>query len=77
MNLKDKIVLVTGGSQGIGLDTAIKLKSKGAIVLINARDKSRLDAAGQEQGLVTLQGDVSKETDVKRFMHLLWKSTAD
>ncbi len=40
MNLKDKIVLVTGGSQGIGLDTAIKLKSKGAIVLINARDKS-------------------------------------
>ncbi|TDJ03432.1 MAG: SDR family oxidoreductase [Caldithrix sp.] len=67
MNLKDKIVLVTGGSQGIGLDTAIKLKSKGAIVLINARDKSRLDAAGQEQGLVTLQGDVSKETDVKQI----------
>jgi len=67
MNLKDKIVLVTGGSQGIGLDTAVKLKSKGAVVLINARDKSRLDAAAQEHGLVTIQGDVSKETDVKQI----------
>jgi len=67
MNLKDKIILVTGGSQGIGLDTAIKLKSKGAVVIINARDKSRLDAAGQEHGLVAVQGDVSKETDVKRI----------
>ena len=67
MNLKDKIVLVTGGSQGIGLDTAVKLKSKGAVVLINARDKSRLDAAAQEQGLVAIQGDVSKEADVKQI----------
>jgi len=67
MNLKDKIVLITGGSQGIGLDTAIMLKSKGAVVLINARDKSRLDAAAQEQGLVAIQGDVSKEADVKRI----------
>ncbi len=67
MNLKDKIVLVTGGSQGIGLDTAVKLKSKGAVAIINARDKSRLDAAAQEHGLVTIQGDVSKETDVKQI----------
>jgi len=42
MNLKDKIILVTGGSQGIGLDTAIMLKSKGAVAIINARDKLRL-----------------------------------
>ncbi len=66
MNLTDKIVLVTGGSQGIGLDTAIKLKSKGAVVIINGRDKSRLEAVGKEHGLVTIQGDVSKETDVKQ-----------
>jgi len=57
----------TGGSQGIGLDTAIMLKSKGAVAIINARDKSRLDAATKEHGLVTIQGDVSKESDVKRI----------
>ncbi len=67
MNLKDKIILVTGGSQGIGLDTAVKLKSKGAVAIINARDKSRLDAAGKEHGLITIQGDVSKESDVKQI----------
>ncbi len=66
MNLTDKIVFVTGGSQGIGLDTAIKLKSKGAVVIINGRDKSRLESVGEEHGLVTIQGDVSKETDVKQ-----------
>ena len=54
MNLKDKIVLVTGGSQGIGLDTAVKLKSKGAVAIINARDKSRLDI----KGLVVIAGTI-------------------
>jgi 3-oxoacyl-[acyl-carrier protein] reductase len=67
MNLTDKVVLISGGSQGIGLDTAIKLKSKGAVVVINARDKSRLESAGKENDLITIQGDVSKEPDVKNI----------
>jgi len=72
MNLSEKIVLITGGSQGIGLDTAVKLKSKGANVIINARDESRLEEAGQKHSLVTIKGDVSKESDVEdiySFVH--------
>jgi 3-oxoacyl-[acyl-carrier protein] reductase len=67
MTLKNKVVLITGGSQGIGLDTALKLKAKGAVVIINARDKSRLESASKENNLNFVQGDVSKETDVKNI----------
>lgn len=67
MNLQDKIILVTGGSLGIGLATAVMLKSKGAEVVINARNKSSLEEAGQAHGFLTIQGDVSKEADVKRI----------
>jgi 3-oxoacyl-[acyl-carrier protein] reductase len=67
MNLKEKIILITGGSLGIGLDAAIKLKAKGAFVIINARDKSRLESVGKQYDLITIAGDVSKETDVKNI----------
>lgn len=71
MNLKDKIVLVTGGSRGIGLETAKMLKSKGAIVLINARDKSRLQKVEAEYGLIGIQGDVSMEAEVKNIYSII------
>ena len=48
-----KVVLVTGGSSGIGLATALKLAQAGATTLICGRDQSRLDAAcaqAQAQG---------------------------
>lgn len=64
MDLRDKIVLVTGGSQGIGLATALKLKSRGAVVVVNARNQSRLEQIRKENDLATIQGDVSEEKDV-------------
>ncbi|MCB0747169.1 MAG: SDR family NAD(P)-dependent oxidoreductase, partial [Ignavibacteriae bacterium] len=39
MNLKDKVILVTGGSAGIGLSTAKMLKEKGAKVIITGRNE--------------------------------------
>ncbi|MFT7775261.1 SDR family oxidoreductase [Roseateles sp.] len=43
-----KVVLVTGGSSGIGLAAAIKFAEAGAITLICARDQSKLDEAVKE-----------------------------
>ena len=40
-----KVVLVTGGSSGIGLATAHRLAAAGAITLICGRDEARLAEA--------------------------------
>jgi len=43
-----KVVLVTGGSSGIGLAAACKFAEAGAVTIICARDAEKLDAAVQE-----------------------------
>ena len=64
MELKNKIILVTGGSLGIGLETAKMLKERGAKVIITGRNKERLDKAAQENGLIPVVSDVSIEDNV-------------
>ena len=43
-----RVVLVTGGSSGIGLASALKLAAAGGVVIIAARDPAKLEAAQQE-----------------------------
>src|SRR5690349_16968413 len=43
-NLKDKVALVTGASQGIGRDTALALAEAGAKVAVAARNEEKLSA---------------------------------
>ena len=42
-SLKDKIVLVTGASSGIGRSIAIECSRMGAKVILTARNKERLE----------------------------------
>jgi NAD(P)-dependent dehydrogenase (short-subunit alcohol dehydrogenase family) len=46
--VRDKVVVVTGGSSGIGHATARKLADAGAKVVIIARDPEKLDATRKE-----------------------------
>lgn len=46
-NLKNRLALVTGSSQGIGLAVAEGLASAGARVVLNGRDGQKLEAARQ------------------------------
>ena len=47
-SLKNRVALVTGSSQGIGLAIAEGLADAGALVVLNGRDTAKLDAAAQQ-----------------------------
>ena len=53
MNLQDAKVLLTGGSLGIGKETAKLLVASGARVIITGRDKKRLEKAAAETGALS------------------------
>ena len=68
MKLKDKVAFITGGTSGIGLESARLFLSEGAKVAIVGSNKQRLETAGKELNGETLlvQADVRKVTDIER-----------
>lgn len=65
MNLNAAKVIITGGSTGIGYETAKQLISKGAKVVICSRNKSEIEKAAQEIGAIGILADISNEAAVK------------
>jgi len=71
-----KVVLVTGGSSGIGLAAAHKLAEAGAITIICGRDEDKLAQAKQEiqdrgYDVVTYAADVSDMAECDRLVQTL------
>ncbi|KAI1077227.1 NAD(P)-binding protein [Whalleya microplaca] len=70
-NVKDLIVVVTGGGTGIGLLITQALESNGAIVYIIGRRKESLEKAAstaKHGNIRPIQGDVTSKTDLERIV---------
>lgn len=70
MQISGKLALVTGGTDGIGLEIARHLKAQGATVIVCGRRKERLDQAAGE-GLEALTADLSSVAGVDALVAAL------
>ncbi len=74
--VRGKVVLITGGSSGIGLATAHKVAEAGGITIICGRDEDKLAEAKKEitdRGfdVITYSMDAADMADCDRFVKLL------
>ncbi|XP_053608502.1 3-oxoacyl-[acyl-carrier-protein] reductase FabG-like [Plodia interpunctella] len=76
MSFKNKVVIVTGASSGIGAATAIAFAKEGANVVLVGRNETKLAKTeakcaenGKQEGTLVIKADVSKSNDAKRIIY--------
>lgn len=67
-NLSNQVVLVSGGSSGIGLGIANAFADEGAKVAISSRSESTLKEVAADRQLLTRACDVGNLEDVKKLV---------
>ncbi|TGV17733.1 SDR family NAD(P)-dependent oxidoreductase, partial [Mesorhizobium sp. M4B.F.Ca.ET.143.01.1.1] len=67
MSLKDRKIVVTGGSRGLGLGLVEALVGQGAEVTVVARGAEALEAVGARLGVATIAADVTDEDAAYRI----------
>ena len=74
LGLKDKVAVITGGSEGIGRATAFSLGREGARVVVCARRLEVLHKAADDVAeatgaeIVAVQADVTNKADIERLI---------
>jgi short-subunit dehydrogenase len=69
MEIKNKVIIVTGASDGIGLATARKLAAAGAKVVLAARSDEKLAKIAHElPGSVAVHTDMTQQADIQNLI---------
>src|SRR6201991_2919399 len=68
MKLNNKVAFVTGGTSGIGLETAKLFQAEGAHVVLVGSNEERLAAVGKELNgkALLVRADIRKVADIER-----------
>lgn len=72
-NIKDKVIVITGASSGLGLAAARRLAQQGACLVLGARRIERLqqladELNGEGHRAIAVEADVTRLDDVKRLV---------
>ncbi len=67
MDLRNKVVVVTGSTKGLGRAIACEFLKNQAKVVINARNKKGLEEVAKEIGAIGCAGDATKESDMQKL----------
>jgi NAD(P)-dependent dehydrogenase (short-subunit alcohol dehydrogenase family) len=73
MHLKDKVVVITGGSQGFGKALAKFLSEEGSQVIISSHEKEDLESASKELGVDNFLANVTSMEDIRRLGEYAFK----
>jgi 3-oxoacyl-[acyl-carrier protein] reductase len=65
MQIENSVVFLTGGSSGIGKETAKQLVAKGAIVYITGRESQKLKSVAAEIGAHPLQVNMNSDEELQ------------
>jgi NAD(P)-dependent dehydrogenase (short-subunit alcohol dehydrogenase family) len=70
MKLKNKVALITGGTSGIGLETARLFRDEGARVIVTGVNPAGLKEASRQLGkdVLVLRADLRVRTDIDALM---------
>lgn len=74
MNFKDKVIIVTGASSGIGAEAAVHFAELGGLLAIVGRNQDKLKETADKIKAVSnndalcIQADMNNEEDVRQIM---------
>ena len=71
LELNERVILVTGGTDGLGAALAMRLVDEGAFVAVCGRRQEPLDAMAEKLGErgIAVPADVTVAADMERFVH--------
>lgn len=70
MDIKDKVIVITGASMGIGRATAALLHKRGAKLVLAARSADKLSELSKElEGSLAVVTDMTKEEDIDNLIN--------